>query len=136
MDKIFRLSNGIRVAVIGNIYPAIFDDNLQLTEEIHSIPETFLECSKFNVVDINTSKVSIAFGKNKLSDWVYKDIDILAKRFADNEIDVIVTNLGIVNYVLHYIMQYYPNMPLHSPVISEYEDNIPVFKIDSFIALI
>lgn len=132
MQTIIKLTNGIKVGIIGNHYPIMFDDNTMVKEDIFNKFEVSIVTDKLSLTKINEHTVSVGIGHMELNLWVKQDIDQLVIKYLNKEVDVLLSIQSLMTLAYDYINDFYPQVPIYVPNILESEDTIMVASINSF----
>lgn len=132
MQTIIKLTNGIKVGIIGNHYPIMFDDNTMVKEEIFDKFEVSIVTDKLSLTKIHDYTISVGVGHMELNLWVKQDIDKLVLKYINKDVDILLTTQSLITLTYDYINSLYPQVPIYVPNILESEDTIMVASINSF----
>lgn len=102
MDKIVVLSNGIKLAFVGNVYPVMFEDNTFLPEWDNGNPYE-VEGKNTLITVINGKTMLTCAVTVELANWIKVEIMNFIKAEKKKEIDLIICNPGLIHLVYNYI---------------------------------
>lgn len=132
INKIYTLSNGLRIAFIGKVYPIIFDDNTFVPFDSNQDVDIILVTVEASKKVIRNITLNEGTGIIELQEWVKDQIDSAVLRYKDGEIDILLTNISALYPTHKYLSTYYPDVPIYTVEIFDYDNNVPVCKINSF----
>ena len=135
MDKIVTLSNDLKLAFIGNVYPVTFEDNYEVREWEKDNPYN-VNSNKTIITTINGKTILVADVTVELADWIKREIEIFIKMLKVKEIDLIICNPAIIQLVYEYINLFRSDIDLYTLDIMEDEetkDGICIARINLFL---
>lgn len=135
MDKIVILSNGLKLAFIGNVYPVTFEDNYEVKEWERSNPYD-VNGTETTVVNINGKTILVSNVTVGLADWIKREVEIFIKMLKTKEIDLIICNPAIIHLIYEYINLFRSDIDLYTLDIMEDEetkDGICIARINLFL---
>jgi hypothetical protein len=118
MDKIVILSNGIKLGIIGNVYPVMFEDDTILSEWDNGNPYN-VEGSTNLVTVINGKTMLINDVTLGLADWVKIEITNFIQAEKRREVDLLICNPALIQLVYEYINLYYSDVDIYTLDIIE-----------------
>lgn len=133
MDSIVTLSNGLKLAFIGDCDPLTFEDDTRVV--VHVPPIAAIRPEKLESFIISGSRRSYVSTvvDIKLSDWVINDLNEVIKMYRAKKIDLIIAQIHNAFVILDYLKETNnDDIPIHMPELFVFEDRIYA-KLDSFI---
>lgn len=121
MDKIVILSNGIKLGIIGNVYPVMFEDNTILKEWDNGNPYC-IDGKETVVTVINGKTMLIADVIIGLADWIKTEVINFVQALKKREVDLLIVNPSIIQLVYEHITLYYNDVNLYTLDIMDEND--------------
>lgn len=118
MDKIVTLSNGLKLAFIGNVYPVLFEDNTMLMEWEKGSPY-YVNGSNTIITTINNKVILTSNVTVELADWIKEEIRQFIIFLKTREIDLIICNPTIIHLVYEYINLFRSDIDIYTLDIME-----------------
>jgi len=134
MVRKYKLTNGLVIGILGENSELIFDDNTVVQR--HSVNSD--DISMHATVPFNITLRNIKFriadeGYFILTEQLKADADKMVLAYTKHEVDLIICPPHCINDVYEYIVSLYPNVPIYSPSIFDFDNGIAVCRIDLFI---
>lgn len=133
MDAIITLSNGLKLAFVGDCDPLTFEDESRVI--VHVPPTAAIRPEKlesFIITGPRRSYVSTVVDI-KLSDWIIRDLHDAIDLYRAKKIDLIIAQIHNAFVILDYLRETNnADIPIHMPELFVFEDRIYA-KLDSFI---
>ena len=133
MDAIITLSNGLKLAFVGDCDSLTFEDESRVI--VQAPPTAAIRPEKLESFIISGSRRSYVstIVDIKLSDWIIRDLNDAIDLYRAKKIDLIIAQIHNAFVILDYLRATNnADIPIHMPELFVFEDRIYA-KLDSFI---
>lgn len=135
MNKIIKLSNGINIAIIGNVYPLLLDDAMFIPRYINpnNIPDIYVTGNKNVIKSVNKKTVMIADVVFDIADWVKDELDMFTEEVLLGNIDFVIANSVQLFPAYNYLRSINSSLELYTFDVLDNVNGMDIARINLFL---